>query len=221
MPVEKLGLETLRIDRVEEASRSAKFVVRDGAVRRALLAHLEATNKPPAKAYPPYPCVSSGGPEIRKARVLMLRQKSLMVPVAKSMVADSQERQPNGFADPSTNHHIAIYRLAEGTADFEVVSLYEASRRLAKREPVVRRAGAAGAVFVMSLSPGDALQFPSGERQGVWIVRGAWANGQVVIERANDAVKATTTQPTASALLRDGARKIAIDPIGRVRPAND
>ncbi len=222
MPVEKLSLETLKINRVEEMSRNAKFVVRDEAVRKALLAHLEAAGAPPAKAYPPYPRVSLDGPEIRKVRVLTIQQRDLMAPVSKAGNSSAdQERRPLGFADPANNHHIAIFRLPDGRADFEVVSLFEASRRLAKGEPIVRRSRGDGAVFVMSLAPGDTVKFPQSEKKGFWIVQGAWANGQIVLEHANDAAHSTTTRPTPGALLRDSVHKVSVDPIGRIRPAND
>jgi CRISPR-associated endonuclease Csn1 len=220
--VEKLGLETLKISRVEEMSRNARFVVRDEAVRKVLLAHLEAADVPPTKAYPPYPRVSPGGPEIRKVRVLAIQQKDLMAPVSK--VGDrsaNQERQPLGFAALAKNHHIAIFRFPDGRADFEAVSLFEASRRLARQEPVVRREHDDGAAFVMSLAPGDTVEFPEGGKKGYWIVQGAWTSGQTVLEPANDAAHAKTTRPAPSALLRDGARKVSVDPIGRIRPAND
>jgi CRISPR-associated endonuclease Csn1 len=161
MRVEKLGLETLNISCVEVMSRDAKFVVRDKAVRKALLAHLEARGVPPTKAYPPYPRVSPGGPEIKKVRVLTIQQKGLMAPVSK--VGDrsaDQERQPLGFAGLANNHHIAIFRFPDGRPDFEAVSLFEASRRLAKHEPIVQRKHDGGALFVMSLAPGDAVEFP-------------------------------------------------------------
>jgi CRISPR-associated endonuclease Csn1 len=208
-PVEKLTLETLKISHVEQISRKAPFVVRDDTTRKALLAHLEATNLPPAKAYPPYPRVSPDGPEIRKTRVLTVQQEKLMVPVA------------NGFADPANNHHIAIYQMPSGRVDYDVVSLFRASRRLARREPVVKRKRDDGATLIMSLSAGDALEFPTGEKRGVWIVGGAWASGQVVLERAHDAAHLTTTRPKPGALVNEGARKISIDPIGRIRIAND
>jgi CRISPR-associated endonuclease Csn1 len=209
MAVEKLSLDALKIASVEEMSRQAKFVVRDKAVREALRAHLEAANKPPAKAYPPYPRVSPEGPEIRKVRVLAVQQKNLMVPVA------------NGFADPSSNHHIAIYQTTAGKVGFEVVTLFEASRRLSRREPVVRRKREDNAQLVMSLSPGDALQFPNGDSKGIWIVCGAWATGVIVLERDNDAAHASIMYPRPSVVLKAGAHKIALDPIGRIRPARD
>jgi len=222
MPVEKLSLDALAIGRVEDMSRTAKFVVRDEAVRSILHAHLKAANKPPAKAYPPYPKVSPDGPEIRKVRVLSVQQLGLLVPVA------------NGFADPASNHHISIYRLADGRADFEVVSLYEASRRLARREPVVRRQRG-GATFVMSLSSGDTVEFPDGEQRGLWIVQKIASKGQVTFSPINDARPTSEAEakkqgttgaraefaPRVGGLLDRRARKVATDPIGRIRTAGD
>jgi CRISPR-associated endonuclease Csn1 len=203
-------------------SRTAKFVVRDEAVRSILHGHLKAANKPPAKAYPPYPKVSPDGPEIRKVRVLSVQQTGLLVPVA------------NGFADPANNHHISIYRLPDGKADFEVVSLYEASRRLARREPVVRRQRGE-ARFVMSLSSGDTIEFRDGEQKGLWIVQEIASKGQVTFSPINDARSTSEAEvkrqgmagtradfaPRVGGILARLARKVSIDPIGRIRTAGD
>jgi CRISPR-associated endonuclease Csn1 len=221
MPVEKLAMDTLKICQVEQISRTAKFVVRDKAVRKTLLAYLETANAPPAKAYPPYPRVSSDGPEIRKVRVLTVQQKNLMAPVSKVRDPVTLEKGPNGFADPANNHHIAIFRLPNGKTDFDVVSLFDASQRLGKSEPVVHRIREDGAKFIMSLAPGDAIEFPDGSRKGIRIVQGVWASGVIVTLAHTDADGASVWRPNASSLLASGARKVSIDPIGRVRPAND
>jgi CRISPR-associated endonuclease Csn1 len=102
-----------------------------------------------------------------------------------------------------------------------VVSLFEASRRLAKREPVVHRKRADGAAFVMSLSAGDALEFPAGDRKGVRIVQSVWASGVIVTHDHTDADGSTVWRPSAGSLLSGGAQKVSIDPIGRVCSAND
>jgi CRISPR-associated endonuclease Csn1 len=212
MPVGKLSLETLKIERVEDISRTAKFVVEDKAIRQALRAHLEKTNAPPAKAYPPYPRVNEHGSEIRKARVLTVQQRTLMRPVA------------NGFADPANNHHIVIYRLPDGKTGFEVVSLIDALGRLSRREPVVRRDRGDGSTFVMSLAMGEALEFPPDHKmKGYKIVQGVWASGVVVMRSHTDATndKDTVSYPTAASIFSARARKVLIDPIGRVHPAND
>ena len=142
-------------------------------------------------------------------RVLSIQQKDLMVPVA------------NGFADPANNHHIAIYLTPDSKVDFDVVTLFEASRRLSRREPIVRRKREDGAKFAMSLSPGDAVRFAEGEKKGIWIVRGTWASGVVVFERDTDAASSTTWRPSPGPLLKAGGQKVAVDPIGRVRSASD
>jgi CRISPR-associated endonuclease Csn1 len=126
-----------------------------------------------------------------------------------------------GYADLGSNHHVAIYRLPDGKVDFEVVSLFEAAGRLAKREAVVQRQRTDNAVFLMSLSPGDSVEFPSGDKKGIWIMTGVWASGQIVLERATDASHSTTTRPSPGSLVKDGVKKLSIDPIGRVRPAHD
>lgn len=233
MPVEKLSLETLKIENVSQITRTAKFVVRDKAVREALERHLNDAGADPKKSYPPYPRLTANGPEIRTVRVLSLQQRSLMAPVAMTTSEDG-ERKPTGFADLGNNHHIAIYRTPSGKAEYEIVSLYEASRRLTRREPIVRRQRD-GADFVMSLAAGEAVEFLSGERKGIWIVQGAWAGGQVVLTRDSDARPSSKKEaerlgmdgvreefrPKVSTLLSDSVQKIAVDPIGRIRPAND
>ena len=78
----------------------------------------------------------------------------------------------NGFADPSSNHHVAIYRMPNKSVVFDVVTLFEASRRLARHEPIVIRKREDGADLIMSLSPGDALQFPTETSCDSWIVSG-------------------------------------------------
>ncbi len=181
----------------------------DERVREAVRRHVEANGGDPKKAFTTFPTLAENGREIRKVRLSVKQQIRLMAPVS------------TGYADLGANHHIAIFRKPDGKADFEVVSLFEAARRLARREPVLRRQREDGAEFVMSLAPGDALEFPGGDRQGVWIVQGAWASGQIVLERATDAGHATTTRPNPGALLKENVRKLSVDPIGRIRPAGD
>jgi CRISPR-associated endonuclease Csn1 len=221
--VEALSLGTLKLTQPADITRNAKFVVRDEQIRRTLFAHLEHNGGSPEKSYPPYPRVSGSGPEIRKVRVLTTQQKELM------------RAALNGFVDPASNHHIAIYRLASGAIDFETASLFDVAKRLSRRESIVKRKRGDNSSFLMSLAAGDAVEFPSGDKAGFWIVQGAWANGQVVLVRHTDARPSTLTEarrlgvgepreeflPTVRGLLQRGARKITIDPIGRVRPAND
>lgn len=164
----------------------------------------------PKKAFASFPLMSEGGPEIRRVRLRTKQQLSLMAEIS------------TGYADLGSNHHLAIYRLADGQIDFEVVSLFETARRLAKKEPIVRRDRyGVGSIFLMSLATGDALYFPAGKMEGYWIVQGVWAAGPIVLRRALDATGDSVVRPNAASIIRAGARKVSIDPIGRVRPAND
>lgn len=117
--------------------------------------------------------------------------------------------------------HIAIYRLPNGAVDFEVASLLEVSQRLARRESVVRRDRGGEAQFLMSLSPGDMLQLPKDGAMKLRVVTSVWNGGQVVMRDHDDASGMTEFRPRAKTIVSDGGRKISVDPIGRVRPAND
>ena len=181
----------------------------DGEVREVVRQWVTRNGGDPEKAFPPYPRLGQGGPEIRKVRVLSKQQMALMAKTA------------TGYADATaSNHHIVIWRKPDGKADYQVVSLLEAAQRLARRSPIVQRVRD-GMEFVMSLAPGETIQFPTGDRKGYWVVNGVWANGQIVLENLMDAANATTFRPTAGSILTSGARKVAVDPIGRVRPAGD
>ena len=156
-----------------------------------------------------YPKRGRKGPEIRKVRLRVKQQIELMT------------KASTGYADLGNNHHIAIYRLGDGAVDYEVVSLLEASRRKARHEPVVRRDRGDGAQFVMSLSPGDSLQLTRNGETRLKIVESVWSAGPVVMVDHDDAEGATVFRPGAKTIVASGGRKVSVDPIGRIRPAND
>ena len=194
--------------KVEDLGKAALMDIRDERVGEIVRKWVESRGGDPKKAFPPYPKRGRKGPEIRKVRVLRKQKIGLMAKAA------------TGYADLGNNHHIAVFRLPNGETAFEVVSLFEASRRMTRGEPAVRRARDDGATFVMSLSQGDALRFPD-SGPAVKIVESVWASGQIVVVDHIDAIGATRFQPMAGAVVKRGARKLSIDPIGRIRPAND
>lgn len=163
----------------------------------------------PKKAFPPYPRRGRKGPEIRKVRLRKKQQVDLMA------------KASTGYADLGNNHHIAIYLLQGGAVRHEVVSLLEASRRLARQDSIVRRERGDGAKFLMSLSPGDSLRLVRDGKESVRVVSSVWGNGQVVLTDHNDAVKVTEFRPRPKTIVSNGGKKVSVDPIGRIRPAND
>ncbi|ASJ91142.1 type II CRISPR RNA-guided endonuclease Cas9 [Porphyrobacter sp. CACIAM 03H1] len=181
----------------------------DAHVRDRVRAWIEAHGGDPKKAYVNgYPTVSEGGAPIRKVRIRLKQQQKLMA------------RLKNGHADLGNNHHMAVFRHAGGRVETEIVSLFEAAHRLRKHTPVIRKS-LNEAPLVMSLAQGDTLSFPDGKLQGLWIVHGVWAGGQIVLWRAEDATGSSVFRPTAASILKSGGRKVSVDPIGRIRPARD
>ncbi len=138
----------------------------DQRLREIIVAWVNKHGGDPKKAFPPYPKRGRNGPRIRKVRLRKKQQIELMAKVS------------TGFADLGNNHHIAIYRLPDGKVKHEVVSLMEASRRLARHEPVVRRDCGDGAQFLMSLSLGDSLRLTRNGETSVRVVSSVWGTAK-------------------------------------------
>lgn len=201
---------------VEALSKTElKEQIRDDEVGRIVRDWVEKHGGNPKKAFQgSYPTLGDGGPEIRKVRLLVKQQTKLMAPVKSTI---------KGYADLDGNHHIALYELSNGKVDYEPpVSLLKASQRLTRRQPIVQRERNDGAKFLMSLSKGDSLRLTQDNKIKIVIVESIWSSGQIVIVDHNDAAGKSRTQPKVnSLLLKSHAKKVSIDPIGRVRPAND
>ena len=186
--------------------------IRDDKVGRILRDWVDEHGGDPKKAFQSsYPTLGDDGPEIRKVRLLVKQQKKLMAPVNSAI---------KGYADLDGNHHIAIYRLLTGKIDYEVVSLLEASRRLKTQEPIVRR-DRDDAQFIMSLSKGDSVELRKGNENKIRIVKIIAEKGQISVVDHDDATsKETKYSPRIKTIVENG-KKVSVDPIGRVRPAND
>tara|TARA_R110000868_G_scaffold125939_3_gene332340 strand:- start:8605 stop:11715 length:3111 start_codon:yes stop_codon:yes gene_type:complete len=195
--------------KVEALSKGELGDIRDDRTREIVTEWVTSRGGDPKKAFPPYPKMGESGLEIRKVRLTSKQQIKLMAPVA------------TGFADLGSNHHIAIYQTREGKVEFEVVSLFEAAGRLSKHLPVVRRLREDGATFALSLAAGDTIEFLEDEKKKLRIVQSIWSSGVIVTVEHTDAEGASIWRPSASSLVKGGAKKIAVDPIGRIRSAND
>lgn len=185
--------------------------IRDPRIRRIMAEWITAHGGDPKKAFATFPRVSETGPEIRKVRLTTPMKLRAVAPVT------------TGYAATGNNHHIAIYRTADGKLESEVVSLFDAVKRLGRREAVVRRTSSSGARLLMSLSLGDTFVIPEGDRAGYWTVKTIAGNGQVFCKPLNvaDTSSSGLWGPSPGPLIKLNARKVSVDPIGRVRPAND
>lgn len=193
------------------SKKELKEQIRDDEVGRIVRGWVEKHGGDPKKAFQgSYPTLGDGGPEIRKVRLRVKQQIETMAQAS------------TGYADLDGNHHIALYQLFNGKVDYESVSLLKASRRLTRRQPIVQRERNDGAKFLMSLSKGDSLSLTQDNKTKIVIVESIWSSGQVMIVDHNDATGKSRTQPKVnSLLLKSHAKKVSIDPIGRVRLAND
>lgn len=199
--------------KVDALSKGELADIRDDRVREIVTEWVTSRGGDPKKAFPPYPKLGESGPEIRKVRLTSKQQIKLMASIA------------TGYADLGSNHHAAIYQLPNGKATFEIVSLFEAARRLAKREPIVQRFRDDNAKFLMSLVPGDAIQFSkeAGGKQQIWRVQKIASKGQIsLLDHTDSSTEEWSLfEPMIGGIVSRGAKKISIDPIGRIRSAND
>lgn len=185
--------------------------IRDNKIRHIVSEWVTRHGGDPKKAFSTFPRVSVNGPEIKKVRLTLPMKLSAIAPAS------------TDYAATGSNHHIAIYRSKDGILESEVVSLFEAVKRVSRCETVVRRTSASGTRLLMSLSLGDTFLIPSGDRAGYWTVKTIAGNGQIFCKPLNSADRSSSGQwgPSPAPLVKLGARKVSVDPIGRIRSAND
>ncbi|MGE5479441.1 MAG: type II CRISPR RNA-guided endonuclease Cas9 [Chloroflexota bacterium] len=147
-------------------------------------------------------------------------------------------RNYNVWAEPSGNHHMAIFVKENGKRRFETVSLYEAHRRKLAKKPIINREGARGEEFFMSLSRneylylGDALPvgFEEDKKDTYFIVYDNLfrvqvldVNGIIILRKHNSARTGNETTPDkikTSYGVIEGI-KMTIDCLGYLRPVNE
>ncbi len=120
----------------------------------------------------------------------------------------------------NSNHHMLIYKDEAGKLRYEAVPMFDAAMRISKRQPIVDRSLPAAAPF-RSLCIGDVLERVINGRKTYWTVEKLSAAGQITIQPHNFARDRGRTSPLVTTLVREGARKVAVDPIGRISYAND
>ncbi len=195
---------------VDTLSRSELDRIRDPAIREHVFAWVESHGGDPKKAFANgYPRLGECGPEIRKVRLVEEKRPELTL------------HTRSGSVDKGKNHHLALYQSNNGGISFVCASVLDARRNLAQTGSAVRKMDENG-TLIFSVSPGDTLLLEEdSELQQPWVVKETRANGQIGIERANDATGSTRKFPRIWVLFESKAQKVSIDPIGRVRPASD
>ncbi len=204
---------------IRELSDKEISFVRDEAIKQLLVQLSEKhgdLKKVPEEEFRLPSRTEKPGRIIRKVRLYVDRQMKAVMPLCP---------EPKTYAElgQNTNHHIAVYDLGNGEAGHETVTRLEAVERLAQGEAAVRRTWHNGGRFVLSLCPGDILEVtnPSGSKEYL-VVRKFNEEGRVFYKPLHSATK---PKPEISVgpnrFLEPDIRKVSVDPIGRVRPAND
>jgi len=198
--------------------------IADGGVQRAIVDHLNrhditdpktADNKKLKAALAAEIRLpradGSSGPLIRRVRLLIRRNEGMMRTHA--------TRNIHAELGPGSLHHIAIYVDGDDVR-FLVVSKREAAERLHRGEPVACSRHPEGGRLAMALCPGDVVHRRVDDRDEFALIRLAYSNGQIFYKPlAMAGVPAKEVSKKPKIWIREGWRKVAVDPIGRVRPA--
>jgi hypothetical protein len=136
-------------------------------------------------------------------------------------------RGKSAYVKPGGLHHVSIFEYLDETGktlrDAVFVSMFEASDRLKKKQLILQRAHPkrSNARFLFSLSMGEmVLATFKGQERLVFFSTGASTSGQMTFFSHTDARKSKGKKFTAYATTLK-ARKVSVDPLGRLRWAND
>lgn len=139
------------------------------------------------------------------------------------------------WVKPGNTHHLCIFEWdhkGKTKRDAAFVTMLEAARRARNGTPIIRRSPPAGhdtipphAKFIMSLSAGEmVLADWKGQQKLLTYRTAASTTGQMIFIEHTDARRSSGTSPATKFTAYANslqARKVTIDPLGRVRWAND
>lgn len=205
--------------------------VRDNGIRLILERHLKDqdvdTNSSNKSASLPKKCFE-GRNEPRMPSGVPIRRVRMIVKANTIRCVRSGQ-----FVKPGNNHHVVYRAVGQPGSQkekwkAEVVTMWDAAIR-ARRDgqPLVDRSDSDKERFIMSLSIGEAFQLDGDGGRVLYIVHKiakTATGGQLFYKHHTDArstkeLKMTTLSPAQ--LLQRKARKVLIDPLGRIRDAGD
>lgn len=131
-----------------------------------------------------------------------------------------------------TNHHMVVFAVEDKDGkvlkwDAEVVSLFEATQRLKRKQPAIDRSDQPGRRFLFSLSGGDIIQLKdSNGNDGLFVLGTVPKSKQVVFVPIADArtgkeigTKGLTAYPES--LRKRNCGKVVVTLLGEIRTARD
>jgi len=134
------------------------------------------------------------------------------------------------YAASGSNHHMEIFDCKDDKGrpkwDAEVVTMFEAMRRLKAREPIVRKDHGPGKGFVCSITSGDMATIQDGGEEKLMVLSSVWVEqgGSKRVQyysHTDAAAKKKMPKPSLSTLREVRFQKVTVSPLGEIRPAND
>ena len=221
-PTEKKGefvvrkaLETLTPAMIED--------IRDEGIKRLVVARLKErgiefgrgqSGSIPPETWKPELTMASGVP-VRKVRVL------------KTDLTIQPIRKGTAFVKPGSTHHVCFFEwedTGKTRHDAVFVTMLEAINRVKRKEPIIQHnhPDRADARFVFSLSAGEmVLGVFKGKERLVRYKTGASTQGQLYFAGHADARRSSDYEKLVVTANTLRGRKVTVDPLGRIRWAND
>lgn len=227
---EKNGVFVVR-KRLEDLTLEMVENIRDAAVKALVIERLQKHGIAPGSKRPipketwrdPLFMVRQG--ERKTARPSVIKK----VRVLRSDLTIKPIRSGAAYVKPGNTHHIALFELPGGTPEkpkrvMEAVSMMEAYERAGRGEPLVRRNHPSNpkAKFLYSLSWGEMVKAVIRGRAGLYVFKtAASTQGQIYFVSHTDARPSGKADKFAVKANTLHGEKVTIDPLGRIRTAND
>jgi CRISPR-associated endonuclease Csn1 len=194
--------------------------IRDPAIQRLVSKRLAQfgiapgdKKKIPAEAWKETLTMPSG---VAVKKVRLLRRDQTICLVSDARVA---------YVKPGNTHHIALFELPSGKRELIAISVLEATQRIKRRLPVVQKTHPteANAKFIMSLSQNEMVLMDHNGATGLYRFDTAAAtSGQMWFRfhtaggKSSEKLGVVSKKPNTFQ-----GRKVTVDPLGRIRWAND
>ena len=197
--------------------------IRDEAIKKLVIARLKErqiefgrgkSGSIPPETWKPELTMASGVP-VRKVRIF------------KSDLTIQPIREGSAYVKPGSTHHVCIFEWEDNgktKRDAVFVTMLEAIRRVRRKKPIIQHnhPDRPDARFLFSLSAGE---YVSGNFKGkerlVCYKTGASTQGQLYFAAHTDARRGSDYEKLAVNANTLRGRKVTVDPLGRIRWAND
>jgi len=194
----------------------------DETAKKLVFERMVKNDFDPKKAFAePIYLKNNAGNDVPIKKIRVWTESSNMVPI-----------RENIYVEPGSNHHVEIFEYTEGEhkgkRDGQVITMFEAVRRNRKGEPVIKRDHGPDKKFIFSLAQNEMFIIKLDGEKVLHRVQKITQSGKsisIILRshtyggKLSDYDKPPTIQRKSPNTLK--GRKVTIDPLGRIRWAND